>query len=107
MSNPNDPAAFFRDMLGQWEKFAGPSGGEPGKPGDFADTLKNAGAATMAAQAGLRQVVERTLSAANVPSRDDLAEIAARLGRVEAALFRIEARLIDLAGAPAKDEPAA
>lgn len=70
----NDPGAFLRAMLGEWQRASG---------GD--------------AQAGgaqaLRQVTERALAAANMPSRADLEELSARIGRVEAALFRIEALL--------------
>lgn len=80
MSKPSDPAAFIFDMLGQWDKMSGEAKGEGGA-------------------AGFRQMVDRALSAANMPGKADLADIGARLSRVEASLFRIEGALAELKAA--------
>ncbi len=72
MTTPNDPAAFFANLLGQWQSFSKDSESQG---------------------AGFRQFAERAMAAANVPGRSDIEELSARLVRVEAALFRIEAML--------------
>ena len=89
-----DPAAFFRDLLGQFSA----AGGEGGKPDDLTRMFAGAAAATGNAQAAFKAMTERALAAANIPGRGELEELAARISRIEAALFRIEARLGELGG---------
>jgi hypothetical protein len=86
-----DPSAFFRDLIGQ---FAG--GGGAAKPEDLARLMAGAAGATGSAQTALKAMMDRALAAANVPGRNELEELAARMSRIEAALFRIEARLGEL-----------
>ena len=100
MVDPPDPSAFFRQMLGQWEQFANSVGGDVLKSGEFARTMHGATAATMQAQEAIKCVMERTLAAANMPSREEVADLSARLARVEASLERIEAGIAALAGGP-------
>ncbi len=88
-----DPAAFFREMLGEWEKMANSLGGQMLKSDEFARTMHGANAASLNAQAAYRQMMERALAAANMPSRTELEDISARIGRVEDTLVRIEALL--------------
>lgn len=103
---PADPAAFFREMLGQWEKVANTFGGEAIKSEEFTRAMHGANAASMTAQGAFHQVMERVLAAANLPTKTDFEDLSARVGRIEAALFRIEAKLADGAGSPpAADDP--
>lgn len=95
-----DPAAFFREMLGEWEKMANSFGGQMLKSDEFARMMHGTNAASLNAQASSRQMMERALAAANMPSRSELEDISARIGRVEASLERIEALLNG--GTPAK-----
>lgn len=88
-----DPAAFFRDLLGQFS-----AGAEGGKSDDLSRMFAGAAAATGGAQAAFKAMTERALAAANVPGRGELDELAARIERIEAALFRIEARLGEIGG---------
>ena len=104
-SRTPDPAAFFRDMLGQWEKAVNSFGGEAMKSEDFARSMGAATNATMNMQAGLQQVTERALAQANLPSRSDIEALAARTASVEAALARIEATLGSATPDPAKPRP--
>ena len=90
MTDTPDPSAFFRQMLGQWEQFTNDVGGDMLKTGEFARTMHGATAATMQAQEALKGVMERWLAAANMPSREEIADLSARLARVEATLERIE-----------------
>ena len=89
----NDPATFFRDMLGQWEKMANSFGNDAMRTEEFARGLQGASAATVTMQGALRDVTEKALAAANLPTRSDFDALAARVAGIEAALFRIEAKL--------------
>ena len=88
-----DPGAFFRTMLSEWEKMANSVGGDMLKSDEFARTMHGANAATMNAQAAVKGMMERSLAAANMPSRAEIEDISARIGRIEASLDRIEALL--------------
>src|ERR1700748_472717 len=93
-----DPAAMFREMLGQWEAMANSLGGEVMKSGEFGRALQGANAAAMGAQAATHQMMERTLAAANMRSRAEIEDISARLARIEEAMQRIEGLLTAQAG---------
>lgn len=101
-SDTPESGAFFRELMAQWEKFSG--GGEKPKPEDFARMVFGATTAAGNAQAALKGMAERAMGAANIPTRIEIEELSARIGRVEAALFRIEARLAEIApgGDPAR-----
>lgn len=101
MADTPDPSAFFHQMVGQWEKFANSVGGDMAKSDEFTRAMHGAGAATMQAQEAVKATMERALAAANMPSREEVADVAARLSRVEASLSRIETALITLAGGAA------
>ena len=103
--NPPDPAAFFRDMLGQWEKTVNSFGGEAMKSEEFNRTMGAASAASMNMQAGMQQITEKALAAANLPSRSDIDAIATRIAAIEASLARIEMALGSAVADPAKPRP--
>ena len=94
----SDPAAFLRTMLGEWEKMANSLGGDALKSDDWSRTMHTAQGATLNAQAAFKQVMARALAAADMPSRTEFEDLSARIGGIEAALFRIEALLRE--GAP-------
>lgn len=101
-NDPIDPTAFFREVLGQFAPGTGPAGtsatGEAGRPDDLVRMFAGAAAATGGAQQAFKSLMERALSAANVPGRGEIEDLGARIARIEAALFRIEARLGELGG---------
>ncbi len=97
-----DPSAFFRDMLGQWEKMANQFGGDALKSEGFARTMGSANTATMAMQAAFQQGMEKAFAAANLPTRKDSDDLSARMAKVEAALARIEDKL---GSGPTRDKP--
>ena len=99
-----DPGAFFRTMLGEWEKLAGGVGGDLLKTGEWSRAMNAGQSAQVEAQAAMNGITERALAAANLPSRTEFADLSARIGRIEATLERIEAHL---AGAtpPAPERP--
>ncbi|PTS79624.1 hypothetical protein DBR17_11720 [Sphingomonas sp. HMWF008] len=105
MANPPDPGALFRDMLGQWEQMTNQFGGEALKTGEFARVMQGANAAAMQAQGAAHQVMDRALAAANMPSRSEVADISARLARIEEAVARIEAVVMAQAGVAPPERP--
>ena len=94
-----DPGAFFRSMLGEWEKLANGMGGDFLKTDAWSQTMNGAQNAQIEAQAAMKSVTERALAAANLPSRTEFADLSARIGRIEAVLERIEGHLT---GAPTR-----
>ena len=89
----SDPTALMRAWLGEWEKLANSVGGEALKTEEFTRSLHGAGSATVTMQAALSQAMDRALAATNLPSRTDIADLSARMSRMEASLARIETAL--------------
>ena len=88
-----DPGAFFRTMIGEWEKMANGLGGDLLKSEDWVRAMNQASGATMNAQSTFKDMAERTLAAANLPSKAEFEQMSARIGRIEESLARIEAML--------------
>lgn len=101
MSGPslNDPAALFREMVSQWEAMANEFGANVLKSGEFTRVMHGANAATLKMREASGDMMERALSAANMPSKAEVAGVSARLSRIEAVVDRIEAMLIAQNGA--------
>ncbi|WP_144037147.1 poly(R)-hydroxyalkanoic acid synthase subunit PhaE [Sphingomonas sp. TZW2008] len=102
---PPDPAAFFRDMLGQWEKTVNSLGGEAMRSEEFSRSMGAATAATATMQANMQQMTEKALAAANLPTRSDFDAMAGRIAAIEASLARIEAQLGTSRSDPDKPRP--
>lgn len=96
-SMATDPSAFFRTMLGEWEKLANGVGGDMLKTDAWSQAMNAGQSAHVEAQAAMKTMAERALAAANLPSRGEIADLSARIGRIEATLQRIEGHLT---GAP-------
>ncbi len=103
MSGPslNDPASLFREMVAQWEAMANEFGANVLKSGEFTRVMHGANAATLKIREASGDMMERALSAANMPSKAEVADVSARLSRIEAAVERIEALLVAQNGASA------
>jgi hypothetical protein len=89
----DDPAAFLRSMLAEWEKMANSVGGAMLRSDEWSRGMNSASGATMNAQAASKDMMERALAAAQLPSRAEFEDLSARLARIEAALERIELRI--------------
>lgn len=102
MSSPGapDPTALFREMVSQWEAMANEFGANVMKSGEFNRVMHGANAASLKLREASGEMMERALSAANMPSKAEVADLSARLARIEGAVERIEAMLI-AQGAPA------
>ena len=105
MSNPTDPGAFFRDMLGQWEKMANSLGNDTMRREEFSRGMQGATAATLQMQAAFKDAMEKALAAANLPTRTDVEALAKRVDAMEATLARIEAAVGAKPDAPKKPKP--
>ncbi len=81
-----DPAAMFREMLGEWEKMANSLGGGVAKSDEFSRLMHGATAAQMNTQEAISGMMTRALAAANMPSRTEIEDLSARLARIEATL---------------------
>lgn len=92
-SMATDPSAFFRTMLGEWEKLANGVGGDLLKTDGWSQAMNAGQSAHVEAQAAMKAMADRTLAAANLPSRTEFADLSARMGRIEATLERIEGHL--------------
>ena len=105
-SMATDPGAFFRTMLGEWEKLANGVGGDLLKTDSWSQAMNGAQSAQVEAQAAMKGVTERALAAANLPSRSEFADLSARIGRIEATLERIEGHLAGTpVGTPERPRP--
>lgn len=101
-----DPSAFFRTMLGEWEKLANSVGGDMLKTDEWSRAMNAGQSAQTQAQAAMNGITERALAAANLPSRTEFADLSARIGRIEATLERIEGHLTGTAPAtPERPKP--
>ena len=89
----SDPAALFRTALSEWEKFANGVGGDMLRTSEWSRAMNGATGASLQGQAAFKGFMERALAAANIPSRTDVEDLSARMGRIEASLSRIEALL--------------
>lgn len=93
-----DPAALFRNLLGEWERIANSAGADLFKTDEWSRAMNGANQAGMEARAALTQASDRALAAVNLVSRTEFTELSARIGRIEEMLHRIEAHLLH--GAP-------
>ena len=85
----SDPAAAWRDMLGEWEKNVNALANKAMEKEDFAKLMGVATGATSNAQGALGELMQRYLSTLNLPSRAELAGIGERLGAMEAQLAQL------------------
>lgn len=99
-----DPAALWRDMLGQWEQAVNQFGGEAMRSDQFAQGMHGATAAAAQGQQATHELMTRWLAALNMPSRAEFTELSARIAKIEETVQRIEAAVAPRP-APARPRP--
>ncbi len=104
-TTPTDPASLFREMLGQWENMANEFGANVLKSGEFTRVMHGANAANIKFKEARTDMMEKALDAANMPSKSEIADISARLHRIEATVERIESMLSGQVGGIIPSEP--
>ena len=87
--NSSDPAAAWRNVLGEWEKNFNTIANKAMEKEDFAKAMGAATGAATTAQGVLGDVMQRYLSTLNLPSRAELAAIGERLVAMEAQLSHL------------------
>jgi hypothetical protein len=104
---PNDPLGMFRDMVNQWEKLANEYGSQFLQRPEAAQAMHGATTAGLQIQGAIQDAMSKVLAAANMPSKAEVEALGQRLTAVEAALWRIEAKLGGESGttAPAAPKP--
>lgn len=90
---PNDPMAFFRQMVSQWEKVTNEFGSKIASSSEFAQGMQGMTTASLTVQQAVSEAIGKALTAANMPTRADIIVLGERLGAVETQLIRIEALL--------------
>jgi hypothetical protein len=85
-----DPMGMFRQMVDQWEKLTNEYGGKLAQTSEFAQGMQGMTAISLQIQQAVHDGMTKVLAAANMPSREDFATLAERIGRIEAQLSRIE-----------------
>jgi tetrahydromethanopterin S-methyltransferase subunit G len=84
---PNlDPLAMWRDMLGQWERGVNSVASQAMGSDEFSRAMHQMTAVGLRLQQTVGEVVEKSLAALNLPTRNDMIAINERLGRIEARL---------------------
>ncbi len=100
MPGAGDPAAMFRDMLGQWEKMSNEWGSQLLQSSEFSKSMQGVTALSLKLQQGSQEAMQKVLTASNLPSRADILELGAQVRGVEERLSRIEAALATIGATP-------
>jgi len=107
MADAKDPADFFRDMLGQWERASNEIVGKMLQTSEFSRGMNNATTVSLKLQQTMHEQMTRFLAAANMPSREEVASLGAGMRALDERMARIEALLMAATGAKpaAPDRP--
>ena len=83
--------AMFRNMVTQWEQLANQHGSQFMARPEAAQAMHSVTSAGMQVQAAVQDAMAKVLTAANMPSKVEIAAIGERLSAIEATLARLEA----------------
>ena len=106
MADKVDPAALFQQALNDWERTTNALANRLMGTGEFSRSINSATNLSLILQQHLQEGMARFLAAANLPSREDVAELGEAVRAVDARLERIEALLAGLGGGTASEAPA-
>lgn len=97
-SGAKDPAALWREMVGQWEKGVNALVTEYMGTGEFSREANRVMSASLRIQKGMQQVMGRYFDALNLPTKPDIDALGERLHAIEDELGRLNAAIERLAG---------
>ena len=90
----NDPWAMWQTMLGEMEKSFNAFAGKAISSPEFSKAMNQAGGASAGAQKQMSEMMEKYLGGLNMPSRDQMVDMAVRLQSIEAQLAEIKSLLM-------------
>ena len=97
-SGAKDPAALWREMVGQWEKAANTLATGYMATNEFSREANRVMSASQHMQKGLQEVMGRYFDALNLPTKNDIDGLGERLHAIEDELSRVTAAIEQLAG---------
>ena len=97
-SGAKDPAALWREMLGQWEKSVNALATEYMGTSEFSREANRVMSASLRIQKGFQEAMGRYFDALNLPTKPDIDRLGERLRAVEDELGRMSATIERLAG---------
>ncbi len=101
---PNlDPLSLWRDMLSQWERGMNSLGNQALGSEEFSRAMHQVTSMGLRMQHTVGDMLGKSLTALNLPTRNDLTAIAERLSRIEARLDELS--LDGKAAKPAAPKP--
>ena len=97
-SGAKDPAALWREMVGQWEKAVNTLATGYMATDEFSREANRVMSASLHIQMGLQEVMGRYFDALNLPTKNDIDGLGERLHAIEDELARVAAAIEQLAG---------
>ncbi len=97
-SGAKDPAALWREMVGQWEKAANTLATGYMATNEFSREANRVMSASQHMQKGLQEVMGRYFDALNLPTKNDIDGLGERLHAIEDELARVSAAIEQLTG---------
>lgn len=87
--NPFDPFAMWRDMLTKWESSVNDFANKSMVSPEFSQFMNQAGGVTMRMQHAMGEMMQKYLTAMNMPTRADVTALGERLQNIEHQLARL------------------
>lgn len=97
-SSAKDPAALWREMVGQWEKSVNTLATDYMATNEFSREANRVMSASRHIQKGMQEVMGRYLDALNLPTKTDIDGLGERLHAIEDELGRVSAAIEQIAG---------
>ncbi len=103
--HPFDPLALWRDMLTKWQVAFSESASRSMAPVDLAGLMNQSMGMSVQLQQAMGMMMGKYLAALNMPTRDDLAAMDARLRAIEDRLDRLTQQVAKASEKPAAPAP--
>jgi polyhydroxyalkanoic acid synthase PhaR subunit len=87
--NPFDPFAMWRDALSKWESSVNDLANKSMVSPEFSQFMNQAGSVTMRMQHAMGEMMQKYLTAMNMPTRADITALGERLQNIEQQLARL------------------
>lgn len=104
---PKDPAALWREMLGQWEQGMNAMATQVMSSDDFGRDMGRVMGASLRMQKSSQEMLGRYFDALNLPTKDDLRALGERMQVMEEQLGRVLDAVEAMGGTPQRKPGAA